>query len=275
MSRFIRIFSLVVVAIVVMNVQLQAEDTSPPLRRVVLYIPASSDAGHPQVTVAVSNLMDTATKVDLKLYDERGIQLAVTSEMIEPRGGLALAEIDLPAGSRLVAGEAIGEITGVVASTWPDGPRTQLPPLKPVTGPLRMAARAMEDVDTTALIVIDVDTMQIRESPVWQMEDPATFGWGPESRIAVLSKMPLSGGRLAYLAVDQGSLASKDPYPGSTVTTPFLCGGADTTNKSFCTVTYGPYVDGEIHPALDISKGPLGTIRDNRIMATLPGIVVA
>jgi len=275
-SRFIRILSLAVAAIVVMSVQLHAEDTSPPRHSIVLYVPAPSAIGDSRVTVAVHNLTDAATNVDLKFYDETGTRLAVMHGTLEPLGMLEIPEGSLPDASRLIAIDGTSEITGLVTSTWPDGSPTQIRPLRSIAGDLPVVTRSAEDVDTTDLIIVNIDTLQLREIPARQMEDFPALGQGPESRIAVLAKKQLSGGRLAYLAVDQGSLASKDPYPGSTVNIPFLCGGADTTNKSFCIGALSSYVPGKIHPALDIDKPSVeGTIRDNRIMATLPGTVVS
>ena len=116
MSRISRIHLLVVMAVVTLGLQLQAQGYlhhDPPAQemvlppeagqkhRVVLFVPESSTVGAPENTVTISNLTDKAIELDIKPSDSLGLKLDVSHEVIEPLGVLELPEALLPAGSRL------------------------------------------------------------------------------------------------------------------------------------------------------------------------------
>ena len=276
-----------------------------PASRIVLYVPEPGTPESPLAIIRASNLTMSATEVEVTTYDTAGRRLSQWAERIEPAGVLELPSHRLPAKSRLVVLAASEEISGAVYLMCPDGSSVQAGPLTPT--PLSYQATTHEDQrgQPRRLLVINIDPQRPEALTIPQSTESASHGVRLEVEPMQTIEVPLGTTSLRQLSdevrswvrpfsslvmlvesqsaractisrvMSTNASTSQSPHPGSAVTIPFLCGGSDTPNHSYCTGTFPDYNPGKIHPALDIDKGTEGETRSNRVLATLPGTVTS
>jgi hypothetical protein len=284
------------------------------LQKVLLYLPGDDLRQGQQLTVTLSNPLETPVDADITVYDEVGFLLTNIPVIIEAKKSIVMNENDFPVMARLLVVESEYEVKGYIILKEKGGKVQYIEGFRHGRSDF-LISLPPEEINNTSMVAINPNSAAVDLIIVKGEQESALCLAPMESRIIHLnevmenqsteyvilkvssandlcllkvlrlSETAISGNERVTANFEDASISmlstlnSVDPLPGGHVHIPFLCGGSDTLNRTYCIDYTGDsivdyYLDGWIHPGLDLSKSGSGSNRNNRVVATLPGNVV-